>query len=127
MRERSILINSISKTYSVTGWRLVYVIAPESVIGGVRKVHDFLTVGAAAPLRQAALAALASPDEHYRGLAEDYQRRCSLFLDGLDQAGLLHTLPQGAYYMLAASRRSTGAGTTWPPASGWRGRWVWRR
>jgi len=72
MRERTITINGLSKTYSVTGWRIGYAIAPPALTAGIRKVHDFLTVGAAAPLQEAGITALSLPDAYYRGLAELY-------------------------------------------------------
>ncbi|MDX1615608.1 MAG: aminotransferase class I/II-fold pyridoxal phosphate-dependent enzyme [Candidatus Promineifilaceae bacterium] len=100
MFERTISCSSLSKTYAVTGWRLGYVIAPEPVIAGVRKVHDFLTVGAAHPLQMAAVTALELPDAYYDELLDGYIRRRDLFLDYLDRAGLSYTRPQGAYYVL---------------------------
>jgi len=100
MFERTLSCSSLSKTYSITGWRLGYVIAAEEVIQGVRKAHDFLTVGAAAPLQEAAVAALDLPDRYYRGLLDGYTRRRDVFLDQLSKAGLAYTTPQGAYYVL---------------------------
>ncbi len=100
MFERTISCGSLSKTYSITGWRLGYVIAPPEIISGVRKVHDFLTVGAAAPLQEAAVTALEFPDSYYEGLQADYTRKRDLFLGCLDRAGLRYTTPQGAYYVL---------------------------
>jgi aspartate/methionine/tyrosine aminotransferase len=84
----------------MTGWRLGYVIASEAVIAGARKVHDFLTVGAAAPLQEAAVTALELPLEYYDRLTEDYTRKRDLFLSYLDDAGLAYTRPQGAYYVM---------------------------
>jgi aminotransferase len=101
MAERTICCSSLSKTYAITGWRLGYVIAPQRVIEGARKVHDFLTVGAAAPLQQAALAGLALPDSYYRELAAGYERRRDLFCSYLERAGLPHVRPEGAYYVMA--------------------------
>ncbi|MDX1613173.1 MAG: aminotransferase class I/II-fold pyridoxal phosphate-dependent enzyme, partial [Candidatus Promineifilaceae bacterium] len=100
MFERTISCSSLSKTYAVTGWRLGYVIASEPVIEGVRKVHDFLTVGAAHPLQMAAVTALNLPEAYYEELVAGYIRRRDLFLDYLDRAGLRYTRPQGAYYVL---------------------------
>ena len=101
MFERTISISALSKTYSITGWRLGYVIAPEEVIQGVRKVHDFLTVGAAAPLQQAAITALSFPDAYYVELLKGYTERRDVFLEALEGAGLPYTVPQGAYYVMA--------------------------
>jgi aminotransferase len=100
MFERTISCSSLSKTYSITGWRLGYVIAPPAVIDGLRKVHDFLTVGAAAPLQEAAVTALGFQDSYYRGLLDEYAGKRALFLRGLDEAGLRYTAPQGAYYVM---------------------------
>ncbi|MCI0576730.1 MAG: aminotransferase class I/II-fold pyridoxal phosphate-dependent enzyme, partial [Chloroflexi bacterium] len=92
--------SSLSKTYAITGWRLGYVIASAAVIAGARKVHDFLTVGAAHPLQIAAVTALGFPDSYYDQLAADYARRRDVFLEYLDEAGLTYTRPQGAYYVM---------------------------
>jgi aminotransferase len=100
MFERTISCSSLSKTYNMTGWRLGYVIGSEAVIAGVRKVHDFLTVGAAAPLQEAAVQALALPLSYYDRLQEAYTRKRDLFLGYLDEAGLAYTRPQGAYYVM---------------------------
>lgn len=100
MRERVISCSSLSKTYSITGWRLGYVIACPRIIERVRKVHDFLTVGAAAPLQEAAITGLKFGDEYYRSLQETYTRKRDLFLKGLEEIGLPHTKPQGAYYVM---------------------------
>jgi aspartate/methionine/tyrosine aminotransferase len=100
MFERTISCSSLSKTYNMTGWRLGYVIASEAVIAGARKVHDFLTVGAAAPLQEAAVTALELPLEYYDRLAADYIRKRDMFLNCLDEAGLAYTRPQGAYYVM---------------------------
>lgn len=101
MFERTISCSSLSKTYSITGWRLGYIIAPPAIIDAARKVHDFLTVGAAAPLQEAALAGLAFPDSYYEGLTAEYAGLKQLFLEQLDEAGLTYTDPQGAYYVMA--------------------------
>ena len=100
MFERTISCSALSKTYSITGWRIGYVIAPEWVISNVRKVHDFLTVGAAAPLQEAAVTALRFPDSYYESLATGYAERRAVFLKALDDAGLAYTAPQGAYYVM---------------------------
>jgi L-glutamine---4-(methylsulfanyl)-2-oxobutanoate aminotransferase len=100
MFERTLSCSSLSKTYSITGWRLGYIIGPEEAMEGARKVHDFLTVGAAAPLQAAAVPALQLPDDYYRGLAELYRGKRELFLSYLDRAGLSYTPPEGAYYVL---------------------------
>jgi len=100
MFERTISCSSLSKTYSITGWRLGYAIGPADVIDGMRKVHDFLTVGAAAPLQAAAIAGLEMPDSYYEELADLYDAKRALFLDLLDTAGLKYHPPMGAYYVL---------------------------
>jgi aminotransferase len=100
MFERTLSCSSLSKTYAITGWRLGYVVAPPHVSAAARKVHDFLTVGAAAPLQEAAVTALELPDTYYAELLEGYSRRRDLFLGYLDEAGLAYTSPQGAYYVL---------------------------
>ena len=100
MRQRTVTCGSLSKTYSITGWRLGYIIAPPEITDTARKVHDFLTVGAAAPLQEAAVTALNFGDDYYRELQEKYTRLRTLFLEGLDKADLPHTIPQGAYYVL---------------------------
>lgn len=100
MRERTIICNSLSKTYSITGWRLGYVIAPPEIADRIKKVHDFLTVGAAAPLMEAAVTGLRFGDEYYRQLAEHYTHMKELFTGGLREMGFHFTEPQGAYYVL---------------------------
>jgi L-glutamine---4-(methylsulfanyl)-2-oxobutanoate aminotransferase len=100
MRERTITCGSLSKTYSITGWRLGYVIAAPEIIAGVRKVHDFLTVGAAAPLQEAAIAGLELPDSYYQELQASYTAKRDLFLGYLRQTGLSFSEPEGAYYVL---------------------------
>ncbi len=100
MWERTISCSSLSKTYSITGWRLGYVIAPPEIIDTVKKVHDFLTVGAAAPLQEAAVTGLKFGDDYYRGLQAEYTEKRDLFLAGLDRIGIAHTVPEGAYYIL---------------------------
>ncbi|MDE7427916.1 MAG: aminotransferase class I/II-fold pyridoxal phosphate-dependent enzyme, partial [Lachnospiraceae bacterium] len=100
MRERTIICNSLSKTYSITGWRLGFVIASPEITDRVKKVHDFLTVGAAAPLMEAAVVGLQFPDSYYEGLREHYTHMKKLFTEGLQEIGLCFTDPQGAYYVL---------------------------
>lgn len=98
--DRTITCNSLSKTYSITGWRLGYVQAAAPVIAQARKVHDFLTVGAAAPLQEAAVAGLELPDNYYTGLGDAYLEKRNIFLHYLRQTGLPFTEPQGAYYVM---------------------------
>ena len=100
MWERTISCSSLSKTYSITGWRLGYVIAPPEIIDTVKKVHDFLTVGAAAPLQEAAVTGLRFGDDYYKWLQDKYTEKRQLFLEGLDRIGISHTVPEGAYYIL---------------------------
>jgi aminotransferase len=100
MRERTVVVNSMSKTYSVTGWRVGYCIAPPEITSAIRKVHDFLTVGAAAPLQAAGAFALSLPPEYYHKLRADYQARLDLFLPALEKAGFGVTRPEGAYYVM---------------------------
>lgn len=100
MWEHTITCNSLSKTFSITGWRLGYLIAPEQVVENAKKVHDFLTVGAAAPLQEAAVAGLNLPESYYEELNALYTERRNLFLQGLDEAGLKHNTPQGTYFVM---------------------------
>lgn len=100
MRERTIICSSLSKTYSITGWRLGYVIANPEIIDRVKKVHDFLTVGAAAPLMEAAVVGLQFGDDYYKELQEHYTHMKDLFVGGLRNIGLQFTEPQGAYYVM---------------------------
>lgn len=100
MRERTIMCNSLSKTYSITGWRLGYVIASPQVIDRVKKVHDFLTVGAAAPLMEAAVTGLKFEESYYKELQAHYTHMKELFVGGLKELGFTFTEPQGAYYVL---------------------------
>ena len=100
MRERTVVVNSMSKTYSVTGWRVGYCIAPPEVTGAIRKVHDFLTVGAAAPLQAAGAYALSLPQEYYDTLQREYQARRDLLLPVLERAGFKTFVPEGAYYIM---------------------------
>jgi aspartate/methionine/tyrosine aminotransferase len=98
--ERTLTCGSLSKTYSITGWRLGYVLAAPEIIAQAKKVHDFLTVGAAAPLQEAAVTALEFPDSYYVDLLAEYTRKRDIFLGYLGQTGLPFTKPQGAYYTL---------------------------
>jgi aminotransferase len=100
MRERSISVNSMSKTYSVTGWRVGWVLAPPDLTGSIRKVHDFLTVGAAAPLQQAGALALSLESEYYLTLQQEYLSRRQHILKTLQSAGLRCFIPAGAYYVI---------------------------
>ena len=98
--EHTLTCNSLSKTYSVTGWRLGYVCGPAWVIDGARKVHDFLTVGAAAPLQEAAVAGLRLPESYYEELRTLYTQKRDFFCAGLDRIGLKHNVPQGTYFVM---------------------------
>jgi aspartate/methionine/tyrosine aminotransferase len=105
MAERTITINGMSKTYSVTGWRVGWAIAPAALTSAIRKVHDFLTVGAAAPLQEAGARALALPDSYYTGMAEGYARRRERVLGMLERAGFVTYSPDGAYYVMTDTTR----------------------
>ncbi len=100
MRERTITINGMSKTFSVTGWRVGWAIAPAPLTNAIRKVHDFLTVGAAAPLQAAGAIALSLPDTYFKELAAGYQKRRDLLIPVLREAGFKAYVPQGAYYVM---------------------------
>ena len=100
MRERTVVVNSMSKTYSVTGWRVGYVIAPPQLTSAIRKVHDFLTVGAAAPLQAAGAYALRLPRDYYARLQSDYEARRDKLLPALEAAGFRVFRPDGAYYVM---------------------------
>ncbi len=100
MRERTVTIGGISKTYSLTGWRIGYCLAPPPLTSAIRKVHDFLTVGAPAPLQEAAALALSFPDEYYTRLATDYQARRDYLVPALENAGFRAFVPRGAYYVM---------------------------
>ena len=95
-----ITCNSLSKTYSITGWRLGYLIAPEQVAEGAKKVHDFLTVGAPAPLQEAAVVGLNFPESYYEDLRALYTEKRDFLLAGLDSIGLKHNIPQGTYFVM---------------------------
>jgi len=101
MFEHTITCSSLSKTYSITGWRLGYIVAPKEVIEGAKKVHDFLTVGAAAPLQEAATVGLRLPEEYYKSLQALYTEKRNIMLDGLDRIGLKHNIPQGTYLRIS--------------------------
>jgi aspartate/methionine/tyrosine aminotransferase len=100
MRDRTVTISALSKTYSVTGWRVGWAIAPPSLTGAIRKVHDFLTVGAAAPLQEAGAVALGLPDDYYAKLAANYQQRRDVLLDILERNHFTCYKPYGAYYIM---------------------------
>lgn len=100
MKERTITCNSLSKTYSITGWRLGYTQANPEITDRIKKVHDFLTVGAAAPLQEAAVVGLKFGDDYYKDLQEKYTEKRNLFLKGLDDLKIAHTVPEGAYYIM---------------------------
>ena len=100
MYDHTITCNSLSKTYSITGWRLGYLIGPAEVVEGAKKVHDFLTVGAPAPLQEAAVVGLNFPQSYYNGLLALYTAKRQHFLEGLDKIGLKHNIPQGTYFVM---------------------------
>ncbi|HNB74146.1 MAG TPA: aminotransferase class I/II-fold pyridoxal phosphate-dependent enzyme [Acidobacteriota bacterium] len=100
MAERTVTISGLSKTYSVTGWRLGYCIAPREVTNGIRKVHDFLTVGAPHPLQVAGAIAMAFPDSYYQKMLAEYRERREVLLGYLEQAGFAFSAPEGAYYVM---------------------------
>lgn len=100
LRDRCVVVNSLSKTYSVTGWRVGWVIAPPELTGSIRKVHDFLTVGAAAPLQQAGVTALRLPQHYYSELAQSYETKRNCLMTILENAGFRCYLPKGAYYIM---------------------------
>ena len=100
MKQRTLICSSLSKTYSITGWRLGYVISSPEIIETVKKVHDFLTVGAAAPLQEAAVTGLRFDDTYYNELQAHYTHMRSIFLEGLDRIAIPHNVPEGAYFMM---------------------------
>jgi aspartate/methionine/tyrosine aminotransferase len=104
MRERTIVVNGMSKTYSVTGWRVGYIIAPVEISGAIRKMHDFMTVGAPAPLQEAGVVAMRLPDSYYEELASHYTWRRNRLMGALDVAGLQPFVPAGAYYIMCDIR-----------------------
>ena len=101
MRDRTVVINGMSKSYSVTGWRVGWTIAEPAITEAIRKVHDFLTVGAAAPLQEAGAIALSLPDSYYQELVDDYRARRDLLCQALDDTGFGFTVPDGSYYVMA--------------------------
>jgi aminotransferase len=101
MEERTVTINGLSKTYSVTGWRVGYILANPELTGAIRKVHDFLTVGAPAPLQRAGVAAMQLPTSYYEDLAKLYQGKRDSIVQILEQVEIPYFLPKGAYYVLA--------------------------
>jgi aminotransferase len=104
MRERTITINGLSKTYAVTGWRVGWAVAPPAITDAIRKVHDFLTVGAPAPLQEAGAVALGLPTTYYQGLAEGYRKRRDRLIPVLTDAGFRCFRPRGAYYVMTDIR-----------------------
>ena len=100
MADRTVTINGLSKTFSVTGWRVGWAIAPADLAGPIRKMHDFLTVGAPAPLQEAGVTALAMPESYYTEMAAGYARRRKMMCDILDRHGFRFKQPQGAYYVM---------------------------
>jgi aspartate/methionine/tyrosine aminotransferase len=104
MRARTVTISGLSKTYSLTGWRVGWAVAPPEVTGAIRKLHDFLTVGAAAPLQMAAVAALRLPQDYYDGLLAAYRERRDHIMETLDLAGFAAIPPAGAYYVMTDVR-----------------------
>ena len=104
MQDRTITINGMSKTYSVTGWRVGWTIAPQRITDAIRKVHDFLTVGAPAPLQEAGASALSLPESYYMKLAEGYRKRRDRLIPALTEAGFQCFLPRGAYYVMTDIR-----------------------
>jgi aspartate/methionine/tyrosine aminotransferase len=105
LEDRTVTVNALSKTYEVTGWRVGWTIAPAEQTSAIRKVHDFLTVGAAAPLQEAGVAAMALPSSYYERLAEDYRQRRDLLCGALDKVGFAPMVPDGAYYVMCDTGR----------------------
>jgi aspartate/methionine/tyrosine aminotransferase len=105
LEDRTVTVNALSKTYAVTGWRVGWTIAPPEQTSAIRKVHDFLTVGAAAPLQEAGVAAMALPSSYYERLAEDYRQRRDLLCGALDKVGFAPMVPDGAYYVMCDTGR----------------------
>jgi aminotransferase len=110
MAERTVAVNSLSKTYSVTGWRVGWVIASPELTSVIRKTHDFLTVGAAAPLQEAGTVALSMPDAYYEELARSYRERRDVLLAALESAGFRTYQPEGAYYVMTDIAALAAAG-----------------
>jgi aminotransferase len=101
MAERTVTISGLSKTYSVTGWRIGWAIAPPALSDGIRKMHDFLTVAAPTPLQHAGSIALNMPDDYYRSMAAEYQRQRDRLVGVLEGCGFVCYKPSGAYYLMA--------------------------
>jgi aminotransferase len=110
LEDRTVTINALSKTYATTGWRVGWTIARPELTSAIRKVHDFLTVGAAAPLQEGGVAAMGLPAEYYHGLAEGYQKRRDTLCDVLAEVGFEPHIPDGAYYVMCSTRRFDPAG-----------------
>jgi aspartate/methionine/tyrosine aminotransferase len=110
LEDRTVTINAMSKTYAVTGWRVGWTIAPPAATDAIRKVHDFLTVGAAAPLQEAGIAAMALPPEYYDHLANDYRERRDVLCDALEKVGFELVRPDGAYYVMCDTSAFDPAG-----------------
>ena len=125
MHDRTITIGSFSKTYSVTGWRVGYALAGKEITARLRKIHDFLTVGAPAPLQHACVAALHLPESYYRELAREYDRKRHILFDGLRNAGFSCELPEGAYYIFT-DIAGFGMSDTEFAVTSWKQR-VWQR
>jgi len=105
LQDRTITVNALSKTYAVTGWRVGWVIAPRAQSNAIRKVHDFLTVGAAAPLQEAGAAAMGLPAAYYENLASSYLERREVMCDALEKLGFGFGRPDGAYYVMCDTSR----------------------
>ncbi len=105
LENRTVTINAMSKTYAVTGWRVGWTVAPPALTSAIRKVHDFLTVGAAAPLQEAGVAAMNLPASYYERQVEDYRQRRDLLCGVLDKVGLAPMVPDGAYYVICDTSR----------------------
>jgi aspartate/methionine/tyrosine aminotransferase len=101
MRERTVTISALSKTYAVTGWRVGWAVAPPALMAGIRSTHDFMTVAAATPLQMAGIAAMALPPSYYERMREDYTERRDVMMRELEAAGFAADVPQGAYYVMA--------------------------
>jgi aspartate/methionine/tyrosine aminotransferase len=110
LEDRTVTVNALSKTYAVTGWRVGWIIAPTAATSAIRKVHDFLTVGAAAPLQEAGAVAMGLPAAYYQQLAADYRERRELLCDALEKLGFGFRRPDGAYYVMCDTGRLDPAG-----------------